>query len=703
MVLILALGLGSLASSSPLHPGPLPELAALEEALQEQTSTSTPAQVDSRRALALAASSWRAGRFGEAALELLNVAPDPLLGDFVTLVRAESLFYAGNPEEAARLYQSVATGSAAVAAAIARRRWAEAELAAGHCGRAAELLRSCVGVARKEQGSASMLEELGRALQGSGDKSGAADAWRRAWLQDPDDPAAQTAHEELTLIEGGASRAPASPSKILLRARQLLRAGHPEAAHSDLAEEEAEVPAGSLQAEQGELFMAQADRALGNDDEALSHWRKAAASKDPVVSATAKLALAQLVEARGDWRQAVGLLDQVAVARRNKSEGSEAKYLAAWMLLQHGREREALSGFADLAAHPKWRHSAEALWWSGWALYGDGRFEEAARELERLAQRAKDDMGPQALYWEARAWRHLRQSSRAANALTRLHAAAPDSFYDMLAGRETRGPAVAPAEGGCNAEPARGPYLVELQRAGLLWALGYGRFVPAELDQAAKLAHGPQEMWTVAQAEAAFGQPGRAFALLAAGRAGCAQGGDRRLALYPRPFRAEVQRAAEAVKVDPLLIWSVMRQESRFRTDARSAVQAAGAMQLLDATLHRIAKITGIPRVESAGIASGVSVATWYLRALSERFHGNPALVAAAYNAGPDAVASWVKHEGGRPLDEFIERIPFRETRRYVKSVLANYAGYRSLFGSPDRLVDPLRAVAPSLQGGVAF
>src|SRR5208282_1295833 len=136
--------------------------------------------------------------------------------------------------------------------------------------------------------------------------------------------------------------------------------------------------------------------------------------------ATAKIALARLFEARGDWRQAVGLLEKVAVARRNKSEGSEAKYLYAWMLLQHGREREALSGFADLAAHPKWRHSAEALWWSSWALYGDGKFEKAALELERLAQRAKDDMGPQALYWEARAWRHLRQPGRAASALIRL-------------------------------------------------------------------------------------------------------------------------------------------------------------------------------------------------------------------------------------------------------------------------------------------
>jgi soluble lytic murein transglycosylase len=701
--MFLALALGCLVSATP--GGPLPELVTLETALQDAQAPAARAAgvpVDARSALALAAVSWRAGRFADAAVGLENVAPDPLLGAFVTLVRADSLFYAGSPEDAAKLYATLVAGSVPVTAAIARRRWAEAELAAGHFGRAAELLQSSLG-AGKEQATAALLEELGRALQGSGDKRGAAEAWRRAWLQDPDDTAAQTARDELAQMEDKGGRTTASASTILLRARQLLRAGHPEAAHSDLTEAEAEIPAGSLQAERGELFMAQADRALGNDDEALSHWQKAAASGDPAISASAKIAEARLIEARGDWAHAVGLLEKVAKARRGRSEGSEAQYLSAWMLLQHGKEKEALAGFADLAAHPRWTHSEEALWWRAWALYGDGRFEKAAVELEQLAKRSKDNMGSQALYWEARAWNRVRQRGRAAEALTRLHTSAPDSFYDMLAGRESRGPAVAPAEGGCNAEPAHGPFLVELQRAGLLWALGYGRYVAAELDQAAKLAQRPQEIWTVAQADAAFGQPGRAFALLAAGRAGCAQGGDRRLALFPRPFRADVELAASAVEIDPLLIWSVMRQESRFKTDARSAVQAAGAMQLLDSTLRRVAKIAGIPRVDSASIASGVSIAAWYLRALSERFHGNPALVAAAYNAGPDAVASWVKLQGGRPLDEFIERIPFRETRRYVKSVLANYAGYRSLFGAPEQLVDPLRPVGASLPGGIAF
>jgi soluble lytic murein transglycosylase len=697
-----------LAARSLLPPGgPLPELASLEVALGEPSAAGTRGPlpriepIDARTALAIAAASWRSGRYADVAAELSDVAPDPLLGAFVDLVHADALFYAGKPAEAIPLFEEVAGGPVPVAAAVAKRRWAEAALAAGQWSEAAEILRSCMQW--KGQGSPPLLEELGRALLGGGDRAGAAAAWRAAWLQDPDDSAAQAAHEELSDLEGGAGMFANSPSGLLARAKQLLRTGHPEAAHADLEEAEAVVAAGSKEAERSELELAQAEHALGNDDRALAHWRKAAAASDPVIAATARISLARLLEARGDWKQAVDLLDKVAVARRNKSEGAEAQYLSAWMLLQHGREKDALASFAELAAHPRWSHSEDALWWHAWTQYGDGRLDEAAEELDKLARRVKDGMGPQALYWEARAWTRLRRPAKAADALARLQARAPDSFYVLLAGRAATAPAVAPVEAGCHADPPPGPYLVELRRAALLWALGYGRFVQGELEQAAALAHGPQEVWTVAQVDAALGQAGRAYSLLAGGKAGCAQGGDRRLALYPRPFRAEVERAADAVHIDPLLIWSVMRQESRFRTDARSAAQAAGAMQLLGVTVRRIETIAGVPHAAGASVDRDVAAAAWYLRALSERFHGNPALIAAAYNAGPDAAASWVKLDGARPLDELIERIPFRETRGYVKSVLANYAGYRSLFGTPGRIVDPAKPVHATLPGGVAF
>src|SRR5262249_31405353 len=154
------------------------------------------------------------------------------------------------------------------------------------------------------------------------------------------------------------------------------------------------------------------------------------------------------------------------------------------------------------------------------------------------------------------------------------------------------------------------------------------------------------------------------------------------------PYRAEVEEAAQAAGLDPLWIWAIMRQESRFNPRARSASLAGGAMQLLQSTAARVSAISGTREADRESPAQAIAVAAWYLRALRARFHGDLALVAAAYNAGPEAVAGWLA-QGHRRLDVFIEQIPSRETRGYVKAVLANAAAYRSLFGPPGSLVEP--------------
>ncbi len=682
--------------------GPLPELEGLQAALEGRPAVG--AVGDGRLALAQSAAFWRARRFAEAATVLAASEPDPLLGPFVRFQLGEALFFDHRPAEAATVFEALAAGPSPVVAKAARRRWAEAELEAGRPAEAAKLFKACLQGLGGGPATAALREQLGRALLESGDRTAAAAVLREAWLQDPDDPAGRQARDELAdLSENGTSEPTPSPAKVLQRARQLLRTGHPDAAHSDLAEIEGDA-ARPRQVEREELFMAQADRALGNDDEALVHWRHAAASSDRAIAAAARIALARADESRGNWEEAVTLLDKVAAARSGKGDGAEAEYLSAWYRLEHGQTEDALARFARLAAHVGRRHADEALWWRGWILYDHGRFEDAAAELERLASRPRAAMLAQALYWEARAFEALGREREAREVRARLQAAAPDSYYAMLANRGGPGPAAAvPAAGSCSAQTAAGPFTIDLHRAAELWALGYRRFVAPELDQAAREARGPQGLWAVAQVDAALGEPGRAFALLAGGRAACAEPRERQLALFPRPFRLDVERAAEAAGIDPLLIWSVMRQESRFRTEARSNVQAAGAMQLLAATSHRIASITGISPSNDDRLASGLEAAAWYLRALSDRFGGNLALVAAAYNAGPEPVVSWLRSAGDHPLDEFVERIPFRETRGYVKSVLANDAGYRILFGQPGPVVDARRSPGSRTAPGVAF
>jgi soluble lytic murein transglycosylase len=106
-------------------------------------------------------------------------------------------------------------------------------------------------------------------------------------------------------------------------------------------------------------------------------------------------------------------------------------------------------------------------------------------------------------------------------------------------------------------------------------------------------------------------------------------------------------------------------------------------MQLLPATARQVAADTGadLPSPDDLYAPdTNVRFATWYLAALFTRLE-HPALVAAAYNGGPSSVVKWVRAHGAVPLDQFIEEIPFKETRGYVKQVLADAFIYRALYG----------------------
>ena len=158
------------------------------------------------------------------------------------------------------------------------------------------------------------------------------------------------------------------------------------------------------------------------------------------------------------------------------------------------------------------------------------------------------------------------------------------------------------------------------------------------------------------------------------------------------PFHAQaVTEAAAAFRVPPELAMAIMLTESNFSTLAVSRVGARGLMQLMPATALNIARITDYPdfhpsRLNEAG--PNIAMGMWYLGKLLERFQGNMALAAAAYNAGPQAVSVWLEKHGGLPLEQFVESIPYRETRRYVKRVLALANRYRLLYSGRTALVD---------------
>jgi soluble lytic murein transglycosylase len=143
---------------------------------------------------------------------------------------------------------------------------------------------------------------------------------------------------------------------------------------------------------------------------------------------------------------------------------------------------------------------------------------------------------------------------------------------------------------------------------------------------------------------------------------------------FPMPYKQQVLHNAEARKLDPALIYGVMRRESLFDPLARSSVGALGLMQLMPSTARQVARSLGMKKPRQADILSvenNIRFGTQYLRTVMNRFDNNVALAAAAYNAGPSNVQRWLPRDDTMSADLWVETVPYTETRNYVQAVLA--------------------------------
>jgi soluble lytic murein transglycosylase len=151
---------------------------------------------------------------------------------------------------------------------------------------------------------------------------------------------------------------------------------------------------------------------------------------------------------------------------------------------------------------------------------------------------------------------------------------------------------------------------------------------------------------------------------------------------YPRPYSATVQAAAAEFDVDPLLIWAIMRQESRFDPDALSYVGARGLMQVMPSTQDWIADQVGedIPPGDGFTPQASIRMGAWFLRFLLDHFDGDLELAIAAYNGGAGSVDGWQASPLVSDRDDLLRWIGFGETREYLGHVSLNYRVYQALY-----------------------
>ncbi|MCO4743613.1 MAG: transglycosylase SLT domain-containing protein [Proteobacteria bacterium] len=166
---------------------------------------------------------------------------------------------------------------------------------------------------------------------------------------------------------------------------------------------------------------------------------------------------------------------------------------------------------------------------------------------------------------------------------------------------------------------------------------------------------------------------------------------------YPLAHDQHVWEHGREHDVDPLMVMALMRAESTYNSIAVSRVGARGAMQIMPRTGHLLADIgheDGFTAGDLEDPVLAVEYGITYLGLLQDRFDGVFPLSVAAYNGGPHNVSSWMRGTGAdMPIDAFVEHIPFRETRRYVRRVSGYYSTYTDLYGPDGAVVAPPRTL----------
>ncbi|ABY93426.1 Lytic transglycosylase, catalytic [Thermoanaerobacter pseudethanolicus ATCC 33223] len=153
--------------------------------------------------------------------------------------------------------------------------------------------------------------------------------------------------------------------------------------------------------------------------------------------------------------------------------------------------------------------------------------------------------------------------------------------------------------------------------------------------------------------------------------------------IYPLKYQNYVVYYAKEYGVDPYLVFAVIKVESNFKSNAISSKNAIGLMQILPETGEWIAKKIGIKNYSNNMLFEpkyNIQMGTWYLSYLLKNFNGNMQLAIAAYNGGSGNVDAWLKDKKFSKDGKQLHAVPFPETNRYIKKVLAVYQMYKFIY-----------------------
>jgi soluble lytic murein transglycosylase len=394
---------------------------------------------------------------------------------------------------------------------------------------------------------------------------------------------------------------------------------------------------------------------------------------------------------RNDNSQALGYFTRLIKAYPEGAEADRAQFAAADILESQGKSNEAIPLYRSLPKKfPNSQVRDDSIWRLAWLHYRGGKLAEANGTFKSLASNAKEERyKTAALYWQAKTSQQLGAHDTANRLYQQIFDQGQESYYQALAAQALARAGVAiPQSKPVKPASANDFHLqtypeaaFHLIRSRELAQLKFHALAVNELDEINRIAGQQPPVRLLLIDEYMSNHAFARSVALAHQLPGSA--GDRLFHRYPLAYWEIIQTKAREAEIDPYLVVALIRQESLFDTRARSSAAALGLMQLLSTTATRVAKQLGLTAPSSEKLLEpelNVTLGTHYLQNLLQRYSNNWFKAIAAYNAGEAAVDRWEKNIITDDIEEFVERIPYLETRQYVKLVLRNHRIYKTLY-----------------------
>ena len=421
---------------------------------------------------------------------------------------------------------------------------------------------------------------------------------------------------------------------------------------------------------------------LGRHDDAVVQFARAASSAS--IAGRARYQRARSMLRSGRLAESRAALRAIARDGRDPASAGSALFLLADLATDEGRDSAARAAFLELARrYPASALAPRAALRAAIIAYVHDSVSRAANEFDALrTQHRNSREALAATYWAGRAWQRAGDSARANDRWRRVLAREPSGYYAMLARARTRATlADLPDRVSISSDAAVDSAMA---RAALLEQWGLVTDARREYEHVERRARRSFDAaLSAAAAFLAHDNGGRAIRLAAeAIRQTDEPDGALYRLLYPLPFEETIRFESDAQGIEPALVAALIRQESGFFPLATSAVGARGLMQIMP-TVGRESAIARSTQMWSDALLYQPDVSlrlgTAHLASLLVRYH-DPARALAAYNAGESRVDRWARKPGASDPEVFIERIPYVETRDYVRIVLRNMTWYRRLY-----------------------